>query len=135
VTRNDPNVNTPATEAALERVREYFATVQRGDSEAYAAQWIYPACVYTGGQWQALLNPAACRESNARYLADLRDMGVTGGRILELAAREAGPGAVWVDGRFSREAAAGRVIAETRASYLVVRSGDAWRVAVCVVRS
>jgi len=135
VTRANPTENTPASEAALERVREYFATAQRGDSEAYAAQWVYPACVYADGQWQALLNPAACRESNDRYLADLRSMGVTGGRILELAAREARPGAVWVHGRFSREAAAGRVIAETRASYLVIRSGDAWRVAVCVVRS
>jgi hypothetical protein len=128
-------MNTPATEAALDRVREYFAAVQRGDSEAYAAQWVYPACVYTGGQWQALPNPAACRESNDRYLYELRDMGVTGGRILELTAREVGPGAAWVDGRFSREGAAGRVIAETRASYLVLRTGEGWRVAVCVARS
>ncbi len=135
MTRADPTVNTPTTEAALDRVREYFAAVQRGDSDAYAAQWVYPACVHADGQWNALLNPAACRESNDRYLADLRNMGVTGGRILELAAREVGPGAAWVDGRFSREGAAGRVIAETRASYLVVRSADGWRVAVCVVRS
>jgi len=135
VTHASPTENTPATEAALERIREYFAAAQRGDSEGYAAQWVYPACVYTGGQWQALPNPESCRESNDRYQRELRDMGVSGGRILELAAREIGPGSAWVDGRFSREGAAGRVIAETRASYLVVRTIDGWRVAVCVVRS
>jgi len=128
-------VNTPATDAALDRIREYFTAALRGDSEAYAAQWVYPACLYAAGQWQVLPNPGACRESNDRHLAELRNAGVTGGRILELTAREVGPGAAWVDGRFSREGAAGRVIAETRASYLVVRSGDGWRVAVCVVRN
>jgi hypothetical protein len=134
VPSTDPIATTPATEAALERVREYFAAVQRGDSEAYAAQWVYPACVHAGGQWQTLPNPEACRESNDRYLRELKDMGVTGGRILELTAREVGSGAAWVDGRFSREGAAGRVIAEVRSSYLVVRTGEGWRVAVCVVR-
>lgn len=129
-----PPVSTPAAEAALDRVREYFETVQRGDSEAYAAQWAYPACLYADGAWQAMANPAACRESNERHLRQLRDLGVTGGRILELTAREVGPGAAWVDGRFSREGAAGRVIAEVRASYLVLRTADGWRVAVCVVR-
>jgi len=135
VTRPDPTANAPAAEAALERIREYFEAAQRGDSEAYAAQWVYPACFYADGAWQALPNAAACRESNDRYLRQLGDMGVTGGRILELAAREVGPGAAWVDGRFSREGAAGRVIAEARASYLVVNTDDGWRVAVCVVRS
>ena len=135
VTRPDTNVNTPATEAGLERIRDYFAAALQGDADAYAGQWTYPACIFSDGQWQALANPEACRESNDRYLAGLRDMGVTGGRILELTAREVGPGAAWVDGRFSREGAAGRVIAETRASYLVLRTADGWRVAVCVVRS
>ena len=135
VSSTDPTVNAPGTEAALERIREYFAAALGGDADAYAAQWTYPACIFSGGQWQALPNPEACRESNERYLAELKDMGVSGGRILELTAREVGPAAAWVDGRFSREGAAGRVIAETRSSYLVVRTADGWRVAVCVVRS
>ena len=121
-------------EQALERVREYFAAFQRGDSPGYAAQWVYPACIYSGGRWQALLNPQACRESNDRHLREARAQGMAGGRILELSARAEGPDAAWVDGRFSREGAAGRVISETRASYLVVRSGEDWRIAVCVVR-
>lgn len=135
MTHADHPVTTPAAEAALERVREHFASLQHGDAEACAAQWVYPACLYAGGQWLALPNHAACRESNERDLRQLGNMGVTGGRILELTAREVAPGAVWVDGRFSREGAAGRVIAETRASYLVLRSAAGWRLAVCVVRS
>jgi len=121
-------------EPALQRVREYFAAFLRGDSEAYAAQWVYPACIHAQGRWQAMANPAACRESNDRYLREARDQGMKGGRILELNARAEGRNAAWVDGRFSREGPAGRVIAETRASYLVVRTGDDWRVAVCVVK-
>ena len=31
---------------ALERVREYFAASLRGEHETYAAQWVYPACIY-----------------------------------------------------------------------------------------
>jgi len=65
---------------------------------------------------------------------EAREQGMTGGRILELSARAEGRGAAWVEGRFSREGAAGRVIAETRASYLVVQVGDGWRIAVCVVK-
>lgn len=119
---------------ALERVREYFAASLGGEHEAYAAQWVYPACVYSQGRWQTLLNPQACRESNERYQDEARRQGMTGGRILELSARPEGRGAAWVDGRFSREGAAGRVIAELRAGYLVVKSGDDWRIAVCVVK-
>jgi len=119
---------------ALERVREYFAASLRGEHEAYAAQWVYPACIYSQGRWQTLPNPQACRESNERYMNDARKQGMTGGRILELSVRAEGRGAAWVDGRFSREGAAGRVIAELRAGYLVVKSGDDWRIAVCVVK-
>jgi hypothetical protein len=121
-------------EPALDRVRENFAAFLRGDSEACAGQWVYPACMHSRGRWQALLNPASCRESNDLSLREARDQGMTGGRILELSARAEGPGAVWVDGRFSREGAAGRVIAETRASYLVVQVVEGWRIAVCVVK-
>ena len=124
----------PGLEPALERIREYFAAFLRGDSEAYAAQWVYPAGLFSGGRWRTLPNAAACRESNERYTREAQEQGMIGGRILELTARAEGPAAAWVDGRFSREGAAGRVIAETRASYLVVRTDDGWRVAVCVVK-
>jgi hypothetical protein len=121
-------------EPVLDRIREYFAAFLRGDSDAYAAQWVYPACIQSKGQWRALANPAACRESNENYLREAREQGMVGGRILELTARAEGADAAWVEARFSREGAAGRVIAETRSSYLVVRTADGWRVAVCVAK-
>ena len=127
-------MTSASLEPALDRVREYFAAFLRGDSEAYAAQWVYPACIFSGGCWTTLVNPQACRESNDRYTHSARVQGMKGGRILELSARAEGRDAAWVDGRFAREGAAGRVIAETRASYLVLRTGEGWRVAVCVVK-
>lgn len=121
-------------EPALDCIREYFAAFQRGDSEAYAAQWVYPACICSGGEWRTLPNPTACSESNDLYYRQAREQGMKGGRILKLTARAEGSAAAWIDGHFSREGAAGRVIAETHASYLVVKTGDGWRVAVCVVK-
>jgi hypothetical protein len=121
-------------ESALQCVRESFAAFLCGDSELYAARWVYPACVHAQGRWQAILNPEACRESNDRHLREAREQGMRDGRILELSARAEGINAAWVDGRFSREGPAGRVISEARLSYLVVRTGDDWRIAVCVVR-
>ena len=127
-------MTSASLEPALERVREYFAAFLRGDSEAYAAQWVYPACIFSGGRWTALANPQACRESNEHYTRSARAQGMKGGRILELTARADGRDAAWVDGRFAREGAAGRVIAETRASYLVLHTDEGWRVAVCIVK-
>jgi ketosteroid isomerase-like protein len=127
-------VNPDNLEPALDRIREYFAAFQRGDSDAYAQQWVYPACFLVGGRWSTLPTPEACRESNEHYHREAREQGMLGGRILELTARAEGPDAAWVEGRFSREGAAGRVIAETRAAYLVVRTDEGWRVAVCVLK-
>jgi len=121
-------------EPALDRIREYFAAFQRGDAEAYAQQWIYPAGLMTGGQWLVLPDPETCREYNERYRQRAHEQGMIGGRILELNARAEGRDAAWVEGRFSREGAAGRVIAETRVAYLVVRTEAGWRVAVSIVK-
>ena len=121
-------------EPALDRIREYFAAFQRGDAEAYAEQWIYPAGLMTGGQWTVLPDPATCREFNERRRQQAHEQGMIGGRILELNARAEGRDAAWVEGRFSREGAAGRVIAETRIAYLVVRTEAGWRVAVSIVK-
>lgn len=124
----------PDLQPALERVQAYFAAFLRGDSRAYAEQWTYPACFFSGGRWTALPDAAACRTSNDRYTAQARADGMVTGRILELTARAEGPRAAWVDGRFAREDAGGRLLLETRASYLVVRTEEGWRVAVCVAR-
>ena len=127
-------MDTPDLQPALERVQEYFAAFLSGDSEAYAAQWTYPACFFSQGRWLALSDAAACQASNDRYLAEARAGGMVSGRIQELSARPEGPRAAWVDGRFSREDAVGRTFGETRASYLVVQTAEGWRVAVCVVK-
>jgi hypothetical protein len=121
-------------EPALDRIREYFAAFQRGDSEAYAQQWVYPACLLAGGKWTSLPDPATCRAFNERYRQQAQEQGMIDGRILELNARAEGRDAAWVEGRFSREGAAGRVIAETRMAYLVVRTEEGWRVAVSIVK-
>jgi hypothetical protein len=119
-------------DSAQDRIREYFAAALRGDADACAEQWVYPACILAAGHWSAMADAAACREALEEQFGRARAGGVTGGRILELSARAEGRHAAWVEGRFSQEGVAGRVIAETRRSYLVVNSMTDWRIAVCV---
>ncbi len=121
-------------EAAQERIKAYFDAFLRSDSAAYAEQWVYPACVYSRGRWWAMADPEACVVANAGYQREAMARGMVGGRLLELSARAEGRDTVWVDARFSREGAAGQVIDEIRAACLVVRDGQSWRVAVCVLR-
>ncbi len=122
-------------EAAQDRIRSYFDAYLRGDSAAYAEQWVYPACVYSHGRWWAMADSAACVAANEEYQRGALARGMIGGRLLELSARAEGRDTVWVDARFSREGTAGQVIDEVRAACLVVRDGPAWRVAVCVLRN
>lgn len=121
-------------EAAQDRIRSYFDAFLRGDSAAYAEQWVYPACVYSLGQWRAMADPGACVAANEEYQRGAIARGMIGGRLLELSARAEGPDTAWVDACFSREGSAGQVIDEVRAACLVVRDRESWRVAVCVLR-
>lgn len=121
-------------EAAQERIKVYFDALLRGDSAAYADQWVYPACVYSMGRWWAMADREACVVTNEGYQREAIARGMIGGRLLEMSARAEGRDTAWVDVRFSREGSAGQVIDEIRAACLVVRDGQLWRVAVCVLR-
>jgi hypothetical protein len=118
----------------MDCVRRYFDAFAAGDSAAYAAQWVYPACVWADGTWSAYADARACAAGNDAYIARLRMQGVVGGRIVMLRVEPTSTDAALVHGVFTRERADGTVVAEVEAAYTTVRTDAGWRVAVCIVK-
>ena len=122
---------------ALERIRSYFAAYHSGDSQAYAAQWTYPACLHSGGHWSVIEDAGAMTRGNDAYARRQREAGAGGGEILALECSAIGEDAALVRGRFARLRADGSRLDEVAASYVVVRlaaleGAAAWKVAVCL---
>ncbi len=117
------------------RVRAYFDAFHRGDSDAYADCWIYPACYWSAGTWSSVASAAEMARNNTAYERAQRDAGMTGGEVLQLDCLPLGADAALVRGRFTRTRRDGSVMAVIEADYTVVRSAGAWKVAVCVVQS
>lgn len=124
---------------AIERIRSYFHAYHHGDSHDYAAQWVYPACLHSGGRWNVVPDAAAMARGNDEYARAQREAGAVAGEILALEGSPVGDDAVLVRGRFARLRADGSRLADAAASYLVVRVADVepaqWKVAVCLAMS
>ena len=118
----------------MDCIRRYFDAYVAGDSADYAAQWVYPACVWSGGRWTAYPNATACALGNDEYVQAARTAGIVGGRIVMLRVEPTSEDVALVHGVFTRERADGSVAAETEAAYTTVRTAAGWRVAVCVVK-
>jgi hypothetical protein len=119
---------------AVARIREYFAVYQRSDSVGYAAQWIYPAAFWSGSAWGVVADPPAMVRNNDDYERAERARGVASGRVLQLRCEPLSETAALVHGSFESSRADGSVVAVVNAVYTVVRVGDTWKVAVCVVQ-
>jgi hypothetical protein len=134
-----PAAGGPAAEdevqGPLECVRRYFEAFHAGDGAAYAAQWVYPACVWSDGRWTAFATPAACASGIDAHVQSARARGMAGGRILMLRVEPMAQDVAVVHGLFTRDRADGSVLHEVEAAYTTVRTADGWRVAVCVVKS
>lgn len=129
-TTNDPH-------PAIERIRAYFAAYHHGTSLDYAAQWVYPASLFSGGCWSSVADAATMARHNDDYAQAQQAAGAVDGEILGLECTAIGPEAALVRGRFARLRADGSRLADTASSYLVVkvasdRAAPCWKVAVCV---
>lgn len=118
----------------MDCVRRYFEAYLAGDSAAYAAQWVYPACAWSDGRWSAYLDERACAAGNDAYTSRLRQQGIVGGRIVMLRVEPTSADAAVVHGVFTRERADGTVVSEVEAAYTTVHTEAGWRVAVCIVK-
>jgi hypothetical protein len=118
----------------MDCIRRYFDAYLAGDSAGYAAQWVYPACVWSGGRWSAYANAAACARANDEYTRKARAEGIVGGRIVMLRVEPTTEDVAVVHAVFERERADGTVAGETETAYTTVRTEAGWRVAVCIVK-
>jgi len=121
-------------QACADRIRSYVAAFHRGDSEAYADQWVFPGSVYSQGIWRQTPDRAACVAGNEAYYRSSLADGLASGEIESLQVKGLGPDAGLVEGVFTRYRADGSLMARIEAAYLVVRIDDGWKVAVCVVK-
>jgi hypothetical protein len=118
----------------MDCIRRYFDAYLAGDSTGYAAQWVYPACVWSGGRWSAYANAAACAQGNDEYTRKARGEGIVGGRVVMLRVEPTTEDVAVVHAVFERERADGTLAGETETAYTTVRTEAGWRVAVCVVK-
>jgi hypothetical protein len=133
-TAPDPRTGPDDLQGPMDCIRRYFDAYLAGDSAAYAAQWVYPACVWSGGRWSAYANAAACARGNDEYTRKARGDGVVGGRIVMLRVEPTAEDVAVVHAVFERERADGTVAGETETAYTTVRTEAGWRVAVCIVK-
>ena len=84
---------------ALERVRAYFAAYHHGGSLDYAAQWVYPASLFSGGSWSSVPDAATMARNNDAYAQAQHAAGAVAGEILGLECTVIGPDSALVRGR------------------------------------
>jgi hypothetical protein len=133
-TPSDVRLGPDDLQGPMDCIRRYFDAYLAGDSAGYAAQWVYPACVWSGGRWSAYANAAACARANDEYTRKARAESIVGGRIVMLRVEPTSEDVAVVHAVFERERADGAVAGETETAYTTVRTEAGWRVAVCVVK-
>ena len=121
-------------QACADRIRAYVDAFHRGDSEAYADQWVFPGSVHSQGVWRQTPDRATCVANNAVYYNSAVADGLASGEIESLDVKSLGPDAGLEEGVFTRYRADGSLMARIEAAYLVVRVDNGWKVAVCVVK-
>jgi len=133
--RDVTQVKRPAQEAAIRRtMTAYFEAFHRSDSSGFADQWAYPASVWSHGEWWQVPDRETCVTANAAYEQEARAQGMAGGRILEMEVSPLGETSALVTGVFSRLRDDGSLIGTVEASYLVIRTEQGWKIAVCVMK-
>jgi ketosteroid isomerase-like protein len=111
------------------RLRAYLAAFEKGDAEAYADQFVFPAAIWASGAWTGVPDRRACLELVRGYTAHVNDLGAVRGRILEMNVIELLPRVAVNQLRYQRLGAGGQVVENVRASYLMLEQDGEWRIA------
>jgi hypothetical protein len=125
----EPMADNP-TEGPMQCVRRAVDALLAGDSAAFTAQWVYPACFWIDGHWLGCEDETALAALQARMLRGRREQGLTGGRILLLRVDPVSETVALVHAVVSEERADPGGGSEVEWLYTAVRSAAGWRVAV-----
>jgi hypothetical protein len=131
--RSDSGADSP-TEGPMRCIRRTIEALLAGDTRAYTAQWLYPACFWIDGQWLACPDETALAEFQARLRRARHERGAAGGRILLLRVDPVGDSVALVHLLLSEERSDGDAAREVEALYTTVRTAAGWRVAAAFSR-
>jgi hypothetical protein len=120
----------PSDEEAIRaRLRNYLSVFEKGDAEAYADQFVFPAAIWANGAWTGVPDREACLALVRGYHAQVRHIGGVSGRILEMKVIELLPRVAVNQLRYQRIGADGRVVESVKANYLMLEQDGDWRIA------
>ncbi len=118
-------------EAICERLRTYLSVFEKGDPEAYADQFRFPACIWGNGTWTGVPDREACLATVAGYMQEVRDVGGERGAIHEMKIIELLPRVAINQLTYQRLDAGGQPVENVRANYLMLKGDDgSWRIAM-----
>ena len=123
----------PDLKGPMQLIRRYFEDFQSGEPGACARHFVYPACRWQGGRWQAYADTPAL---NAAYAATHKERlsgGEGPGTILMLRVEPVGPTIATVRALVSRNARPGDPAGEVEVAYTTVLTAAGWRIAVLML--
>lgn len=124
---------TPEDVTEMEgRLRSYLAAFERGDPEAYADQFVFPACILADGRWVGIGTREECLEMCRTWTREAREDGSHGGETREMQVTPLVDGAAMIHLRYQRLRADGSALAQISAHYLMLEVGDTWKIATIV---
>jgi hypothetical protein len=117
-------------EAIRARLRTYLAVFEKGDFQAYADQFAFPAGIWANGTWMGVPDRAACLALVQGYHGQARDIGTARGEILDMTVLPLLPRVAVNQLRYRRLAADGRPVENVRANYVMLKRDGEWRIAM-----
>ena len=130
---DEPASENP-TEGPMQCIRRCLEALFAGDTAAFTAEWVYPACFWIDGRWFACVDEAALGAFQGRLLRARRERGVVGGRVLLLRVDPVSESAALAHALVSEERSDGGPAREVESLYTTVRTGGGWRVASAIAK-
>ena len=117
------------------RLRAYLAAFERGDPEAYAEQFTFPARIWDGENWVGIPDRETCLKKCQSWVQEAREAGATRGAILDMRIIPLLSRAAINQLRYQRVGPDGRATENIRPAYLMLKLDDGWKIATIVGES
>ncbi len=133
---DEPEDSPPALDlkGPMELIRRYLEDLESGEPGRPTRHFVYPACRWQGGRWEAFADaPALAQACLARGRAPPA-RGLGGGKILMLRVEPVGPTIATVRALIERAGTPGARPEEVEVAYTTVLTPEGWRIAVLMLR-
>ncbi len=117
------------------RLHAYLAAFEKGDAEAYAEQFTFPACIWDGVNWIAIPDRETCLKKCQSWVQEAREAGAARGATLDMRIIPLLSKAAVNQLSYQRVGPDGRATENIRAAYLMLKLDDGWKIATVVGES